>query len=118
MENLEEKSSVFIDPNSDIIFIERDPVVVETKAGIAIPETAREKPNMGTIRIVGPDCVKAKTGMRVMFGRGAGMDLAIGDHVFTMLREKEVYAFHNLPPLKPGQDYVIGPNFSDTIMQK
>lgn len=105
MENLEEKSNVFIDPNADIIFIERDPEVKETKAGIAIPQTLREKPNMGTIRIVGPDCKKAKPGDRVMFGKGAGMDLAIGAFVFTMLREKEVYAFHNLPPLDVGQEY-------------
>ena len=105
MENLEEKTNVTIDPNADIIFIERDPEIKETKAGIAIPQTAREKPNMGTIRIVGPDCLKAKPGMRVMFGKGAGMDLAIGEFVFTMLREKEIYAFHNLPALAPGQEY-------------
>lgn len=107
MENLEEKSNVIIDPNSDIVFIERDPVVKETKTGIAIPEQAREKPNMGSIRIVGPDCVKAKPGMRVMFGKGAGMDIAIGEFVFTMLREKEIYAFHNLPPLAAGQEYEL-----------
>lgn len=112
------KTNVIIDPNADIIFIERDPEVAETKGGISIPKSAREKPNMGTIKIVGPDCVKAKIGMRVMFGKGAGMDLAIGDFVFTMLREKEVYAFHNLPALAIGQDYGILGNLMESILKK
>jgi chaperonin GroES len=114
----EEKSNVFIDPNADIIFIERDPVVNETKGGLAIPETARKKPNMGTIKIVGPDCVKAKPGMRVFFGEGSGMDLAIGSFVYTMLREREIYAFHNLPPLKTGEAYSVKENLMDAIMKK
>lgn len=112
------KTNVIIDPNADIIFIQRDPELKETKGGVVIPQTAREKPNMGTVKIVGPDCKKAKPGDRIMFGKNAGMDLAIGDAVFTMMREKEIYAWHNLPVLMPGQEYALQGSLSEILLKK
>jgi co-chaperonin GroES (HSP10) len=100
----QEQVSVYILPVFDRIFIERDPEI-KVKDGIAIPQTAREKATMGTIKLVGESCVKAKPGDRVLFGRGAGMDLSIGSQVFTMLRESEIYAFHNIPPAETGEEY-------------
>lgn len=100
----EQTTDVFVRPVFDRLFIERDPELKETN-GIAIPQTAREKPNMGTVRMVGEECKKAKVGDRIFFGRGAGLDIAIGNMVYTMLRESDIFAFTNHPPVKTGEEY-------------
>lgn len=103
MEN-QETTNVFVKPVYDRIFIQRDPELKE-KSGVLIPEQSREKPNLGTIVIVGDECVKAKKGDRIFFGQGAGLDIAIGPFVYTMLREKDIFAFTDHPPIVTGDEY-------------
>lgn len=105
MQKEQEQQNVFVKPHADRILIERDPIVKETASGISIPETAREKPSIGTIRLVGDECKVAKVDDRIFFGKGAGVDISIGNMVFTMLRENEIYAFTNLPAANVGKEY-------------
>lgn len=104
-EQEESTTNVFINPAGDRIFIERDPEIKETAGGVVVPQTAREKPNMGTIKLVGDECKKSKPGDRILFGRGAGYDIAIGNMVFTIMRESEIYAWTNHPAIKTGEEY-------------
>lgn len=101
----EQTTDVFVKPVYDRIFIERDPEIKKTESGVIVPQTAREKPNMGTVRLVGEECKKAKPGDRIFFGRGAGLDIAIGSMIFTMLRESDIFAFTNHPPIQTGEEY-------------
>lgn len=103
MEN-KETTNVFVKPVYDRIFIERDPAP-EIKSGVIIPEQAREKPGMGTVVMVGDECEKAKKGDRIFFGMGAGLDISIGPKVYTMLRERDIFAFTDHPPIVTGDEY-------------
>jgi chaperonin GroES len=71
----------------------------ETKGGIVIPDTAKEKPVEGKVIAVGPgarnesgDVVPpdVKVGDRVLFGKYSGMDVKIEEAEYLVLREGDI----------------------------
>ncbi|MBL7608451.1 co-chaperone GroES, partial [Escherichia coli] len=71
--------SVNFKPLADRVLVE--PVQAETKtaSGIIIPDTAKEKPQEGTVVAVGPgkkdEPTTVKVGDRVLYGKYAGSEL-------------------------------------------
>ena len=69
------------------------------KGGIIIPDTAKEKPQEGTVIAVGSGKVDengkripldVKTGDRVLFGKYAGTEIKIDEVDHIILREDEI----------------------------
>jgi chaperonin GroES len=86
-------------PLSDRVLLKRSESETQTKGGIIIPDTAKEKPQQGVIVAVGPGFVRddgsrreplVKVGDRVMFGRYDGTEVTIDGEAHLIVREKDL----------------------------
>tara|TARA_B100001750_G_C15502098_1_gene597912 strand:+ start:460 stop:744 length:285 start_codon:yes stop_codon:yes gene_type:complete len=90
-----------VKPLSDRIVVRPEPAEEKTASGIILPDTAQEKPQIGTVMAVGPgktgdsgDLVKMslKKGDKVLYGKYSGTEIAVdGDDVLIM-RESDILA--------------------------
>jgi chaperonin GroES len=90
-----------IRPLHDRILIKRIKAEEKTKAGIIIPESAKEKPIEAKVVAVGPGKLMengkrvepvVKAGDRVLFAKWSGSEIKIEDEEHLILREDEVLA--------------------------
>ena len=85
-----------IKPLSDRVLIE--PVAAETKtaSGIFIPDTAKEKPQKGTVVAVGDGSKKhtmtVKIGDSVLYGKYDGTELKLEGKDYLIMREEDILA--------------------------
>jgi chaperonin GroES len=89
-------------PLHDRVLLKRiDDKNEETKGGIIIPDTAKEKPMEGEVIAVGPgkmtedgkrSPLDVKAGDRVLFGKYAGTEIKIDDEDYIIMREEEILA--------------------------
>ena len=85
-----------IKPLSDRVLIE--PIAAETKtaSGIFIPDTAKEKPQKGTVVAAGPgkkdEPVTVKPGDTVLFGKYAGTEIQVEGKDYLIMRESDILA--------------------------
>ena len=72
-----------------------------TAGGIVIPDSAKEKPQCGTVEAVGPGRLldsgkrgpmSLTNGDKVWFGKYAGSDIKLDGEEYTILRESDVLA--------------------------
>ncbi|GIW11746.1 MAG: 10 kDa chaperonin [Dehalococcoidia bacterium] len=72
-----------------------------TKSGIVLPDTAKEKPQEGTVVAVGPGRVldngtrvpmEVKVGDRVLYAKYAGTEFKLDDTEYLVLRESDLLA--------------------------
>ncbi|MCF8320721.1 MAG: co-chaperone GroES [Flavobacterium sp.] len=88
--------SLNIKPLSDRVLIE--PVAAETKtaSGIFIPDTAKEKPQKGTVVAVGAGTkdhtMTVKIGDTVLYGKYAGTELKLEGKDYLIMREDDILA--------------------------
>ena len=86
--------SVNFKPLADRVLVE--PVQAETKtaSGIIIPDTAKEKPQEGTVVAVGngkPDePMTVKVDDRVLYGKYAGSELKLDGKGYLIVRESDL----------------------------
>ena len=88
-------------PLGNRVIVEPETAEQTTKSGIVLPDTAQEKPQIGTVMAVGPgktsdsgDLVKMslKKGDKVLYGKYSGTEIAVdGDDVLIM-RESDILA--------------------------
>jgi chaperonin GroES len=85
-----------IKPLSDRVLIE--PVAAETKtaSGIFIPDTAKEKPQKGTVVAIGngkkDEPLTVKVGDSVLYGKYAGTELKLEGKDYLIMREEDILA--------------------------
>lgn len=83
-------------PLSNRVLIE--PIVVESKtaSGILIPDTAKEKPQQGTIVAVGggkkDQPMTVKVGDKVLYGKYAGTEIKHENENYLLMTEDDVLA--------------------------
>jgi chaperonin GroES len=86
--------SVKFRPLADRVLIE--PIQAETKtaSGIIIPDTAKEKPQEGTVIAVGPGKVAepttVKAGDKVLYGKYAGSELKLDGKDYLIVKESDL----------------------------
>lgn len=79
------------------------PVEADTKtaSGILLPETAKEKPQIGEVMAVGPGqaneqgklvAVSVKVGQKVMYKKWGGNEVKVGNEEWTIVEEKDILA--------------------------
>jgi len=67
-----------------------------TLSGIIIPETAKEKPQRGTVIAVGPgkkdEPTTVKPGDTILYGKYAGTEISVDGKDLLIMRESDIFA--------------------------
>ena len=88
-------------PLHDRIIVHRIDEGEQKVGGIIIPDSAKEKPQQGTVKAVGAGKVKddgkripldVKEGDTILFGKYSGQEIKIEGDEFLIMREDEVLA--------------------------
>jgi chaperonin GroES len=89
-------SKIKIQPLADRVLIEPAAAETKTSSGIIIPDTAKEKPQKGTVVAVGPGSkenpVTVKVGNKVLYGKYAGTELQLEGVDYLMMKENDILA--------------------------
>ncbi|MFT5753501.1 co-chaperone GroES [uncultured Flavobacterium sp.] len=88
--------SLNIKPLSDRVVIEPMAAETTTASGLIIPDTAKEKPQKGTVVAVGNGkkdyTMTVKVGDTVLYGKYAGTELKYEGSDYLIMKEEEIYA--------------------------
>jgi chaperonin GroES len=89
-------AKIKIKPLADRVLIEPAAAEEKTAGGIIIPDTAKEKPQKGTVVAVGPgkkdEPVTVKIGDVVLYGKYAGTEITIDGTNYLIMRESDIVA--------------------------
>ncbi|MGK7875244.1 MAG: co-chaperone GroES [Xenococcaceae cyanobacterium] len=90
-----------VKPLGDRVFVKVSPSEEKTAGGILLPDTAKEKPQVGEVVQVGPgkrnddgtrSPVEVKVGDQVLYSKYAGTDIKFGGEDYVLLSEKDILA--------------------------
>lgn len=85
-----------IQPLSDRVLIEPIAAEQKTASGLFIPDTAKEKPQQGTVVAVGrgnkDHDMTVKVGDTVLYGKYSGTELKLEGIEYLMMREDDILA--------------------------
>jgi len=88
--------SVKIQPLADRVVVEPAAAEQKTAGGIIIPDTAKEKPQKGTVVAVGAgkkdEPMTVKVGDHVLYGKYAGTEITIEGKDYLIMRESDLFA--------------------------
>lgn len=94
--NLHTMSNLSIKPLADRVLVEPLEAETKTASGIIIPDTAKEKPQKGTVVAVGPgtkdEPLTVKIGDVVLYGKYSGTELKLEGTEYLMMRESDILA--------------------------
>ena len=83
-------------PLHDRVLVRRVESEEKTAGGLIIPETAKEKPQRGTVVAAGPgkpdEPVTVKVGDTVLYGKYSGTELQLEGKDYMMMRESDILA--------------------------
>jgi chaperonin GroES len=88
-------------PLDDRIVVEPTDAEEKTAGGILLPDTAKQKPQMGKVVAVGPGktnddgrrtAVGVKIGDTVLYGKYSGSDVEVNGKEIKILRESDILA--------------------------
>jgi len=89
-------TTVKIKPLADRVLIEPAAAEEKTAGGIIIPDTAKEKPQKGTVVAVGPgkkdEPLTVKVGDQVLYGKYAGTEITVDGQNYLIMRESDIVA--------------------------
>ncbi|MFM2017187.1 MAG: hypothetical protein RL007_843 [Bacteroidota bacterium] len=89
-------SKVKINPLADRVVIQAAAAEEKTAGGIIIPDTAKEKPQRGTVIAVGggkkDEPMTVKVGDTVLYGKYAGTEIQIDGKDYLIMRESDIFA--------------------------
>jgi chaperonin GroES len=77
-------------PLGERVFVTYTEEMERTAGGIYVPETAKEKPQRGTVQGVGKDVKTLKVGDEVLFDKYSGSKLRIDDEECLVIKEEDV----------------------------
>lgn len=85
-----------IKPLADRVLIEPKEAETKTASGIYIPDTAKEKPQQGTVLATGPgkadEPMEVKTGDVVIYGKYAGTEVTVDDKKYLIVKQSDILA--------------------------
>ncbi|MBM3403815.1 MAG: co-chaperone GroES [Bacteroidetes bacterium] len=89
-------SKVKIKPLADRVLVEPAQAEEKTAGGIIIPDTAKEKPQKGTVVAVGPgkkdEPMTVKVGDHVLYGKYSGTEISYDNNNYLIVRESDILA--------------------------
>jgi chaperonin GroES len=89
-------TNVNITPLHDRVIVKAAAAEEKTAGGIIIPDTAKEKPQRGTVIAAGP-CKKdepmtVKAGNTILYGKYAGTEVSFEGEDYLIMRESDILA--------------------------
>ena len=90
-----------VKPLSDRVVIQPLEAEEKTKGGIYLPETAKEKPQMGKVVAAGPGKIsdsgqlvkmEVKVGDTVLYGKYSGTEVSVDGKELLIMRESDILA--------------------------
>jgi len=88
-------------PLADRVVVKPEVAEEKTKGGIILPDTAKEKPVIGTVIAVGPGKrtddgkihpMDIKVGDKVLYGKYSGTEVTIEGEEYLIMRETDLFA--------------------------
>lgn len=87
-----------IKPLSDRVLVQPEPAEEKTSSGIIIPDSAKEKPQEGTVVSAGPGKVEngtkvemsVKEGDKVLYGKYSGTEITLDGEEYLIMREADI----------------------------
>ena len=83
-------------PLADRVVIEPKEAETKTASGIVIPDTAKEKPQQGTVVAAGPgkkdEVMEVKVGDVVLYGKYAGTEVTVEDKKYLIVKQSDILA--------------------------
>ena len=90
------ETKVNITPLHDRVIVKAAEAETKTAGGIIIPDTAKEKPQRGTVVAVGTgkkdEPMTVKAGDTVLYGKYAGTEITLGTDELLIMRESDILA--------------------------
>lgn len=85
-----------LQPLEDRVLVKPAAAEEKTSSGIIIPDTAKEKPQKGTVVAVGKgkkdEPMTVKDGDTVLYGKYSGTEITIDGDEYLIMRESDIYA--------------------------
>ncbi len=92
--NLKHKN--MIRPLADRVVIEPKAAETQTASGLYIPDTAKEKPQQGTVVAAGPgkkdEPMEVKVGDVVIYGKYAGTEVSVEGKDYLIMKQSDILA--------------------------
>lgn len=89
-------TQVNVKPLADRVLVEPAAAEKKTAGGIIIPDTAKEKPQKGTVIAIGAgkkdEPMTVKVGDTVLYGKYSGTELTIDGTDYLIMRESDIVA--------------------------
>ena len=89
-------ANVNIKPLADRVLVQPMEAESKTASGLIIPDTAKEKPQKGTVVAAGPGTkdeeMQVKTGDIVLYGKYSGTELNVDGTDYLMMRQSDILA--------------------------
>ncbi|MBS4070716.1 MAG: co-chaperone GroES [Algoriphagus aquaeductus] len=89
-------SNVNIKPLADRVLVQPAAAEEKTASGLYIPDTAKEKPQRGTVVAVGngkkDEPLTVKVGDTVLYGKYSGTELSVDGSDYLIMRESDIFA--------------------------
>ena len=86
--------SVNLKPLADRVLVEPKEAEEKTASGIYIPDTAKEKPQRGTVVAAGPgkkdEPMEVKPGDEVLYGKYAGTEIELDGDKLLIMRQSDI----------------------------
>lgn len=91
-------------PLGDRVVVKPQPAEEKTKSGIVLPDTAKEKPQEGTVVAVGTGrvfdngqkvAVEVKIGDRIIYSKYGGTEVKLEGEDYIILSERDILAVKN-----------------------
>lgn len=88
-------SKVNFKPLADRVLVEPAAAEERTASGIIIPDTAKEKPQRGSVVAVGTgkkdEPLNVKIGDQVLYGKYAGTEITIDGNQYLIMKEADIF---------------------------
>lgn len=85
-----------IKPLADRVLVEPKEAEIQTAAGLYIPDTAKEKPQQGTVLATGPgkkdEPMEVKQGDVVLYGKYAGTEVSVDGKSYLIMKQSDILA--------------------------
>jgi chaperonin GroES len=90
-----------IKPLADRVVVEALQAEDKTSGGIYLPDTAKEKPQIGKVMAVGPGrisdtgdtiAMEVKVGNKILYGKYSGTEVTVEGKEYIIMRESDILA--------------------------
>jgi chaperonin GroES len=89
-------SELKIRPLADRVIIRPQEAEAKTASGIIIPDSAKERPQKGTVMAAGPgtkdDKMEVKNGDVVLYGKYSGTEITIDGKDYLIMKQSDILA--------------------------